>query len=325
MDEMVDPSLTVKIIGHQWYWSYEYTNFLKNNLNLNFDSFMVPFEDLTFNQTGSELTEKSRHFRNLEVDKKLNLPIYTQVRLLVSSADVLHSWTIPSFGIKIDACPGRLNQAQLQVSRYGTYFGQCSEICGVGHSFMPISVEVRSLSAFLGQPKAVQVVILPSPNTSFFKKIYDWIFSKKDLTNAGINVDLPKAAEVLRSPVNKEISEKVPPFSKTEMQEMISAGDRSVAKLNQIWAKIKLDEEKLEAKEIADELEEHLNASRDYLYFKRYHQNLVKIGKVSQLHSDLNRIEWDRQEEIRLSLRDNPLYPSFKKTLEKAIRDSKKK
>jgi cytochrome c oxidase subunit 2 len=163
MDEMIDPSLTVKIIGHQWYWSYEYTNFFKNNLNLNFDSFMVPFEDLTVSDTTSRLTEKSRHFRNLEVDKKLNLPIYTQIRLLVSSADVLHSWTIPSFGIKIDACPGRLNQAQLQISRYGTYFGQCSEICGVGHGFMPISVEARSLSAFLGEQKLAELLVLPSP------------------------------------------------------------------------------------------------------------------------------------------------------------------
>jgi cytochrome c oxidase subunit 2 len=155
MDEMVDPSLTVKIIGHQWYWSYEYSNSYFDSVegeekyvSLNFDSFMVPYEELFTDSTSPRLTSNSKQLRNLEVDKRLYLPAHTQIRLLVSSADVLHSWTIPSFGIKVDACPGRLNQAQLVLSRYGTFFGQCSEICGINHGFMPIACTVESLPNF---------------------------------------------------------------------------------------------------------------------------------------------------------------------------------
>jgi cytochrome c oxidase subunit 2 len=109
MDEMIDPSLTVKIIGHQWYWSYEYSNSYSDPVSaeekyvsLNFDSFMVPFEELFIAPLSDRLDDNSKQFRNLEVDKKLFLPAHTQIRLLVSSADVLHSWTIPSFGIKVD-------------------------------------------------------------------------------------------------------------------------------------------------------------------------------------------------------------------------------
>lgn len=131
LDEMIDPTTTLKIVGHQWYWSYEYSDYstLDGGDTLNFDSYMLPVEDIV---TGA--------FRLLEVDNRVLLPINTHIRLLVTAADVLHSWAVPSFGIKVDACPGRLTQASLFLKRAGVYYGQCSEICGVNHAFMPIVV-----------------------------------------------------------------------------------------------------------------------------------------------------------------------------------------
>lgn len=131
IDEIVNPILTVKIIGHQWYWSYEYgdPNYNKNS-SFSYDSYMVPDDDILFG-----------HYRLLETDNSLILPIKTQIRLIVTSADVLHSWAVPSLGIKMDACPGRLNQVSLFIKREGTFYGQCSEICGVNHGFMPIKVD----------------------------------------------------------------------------------------------------------------------------------------------------------------------------------------
>jgi len=133
LDELSEPLVTVKIVGHQWYWSYEYSDYLTKSevlSNLNFDSYMISTDDLTL---GS--------FRLLEVDNRLVLPVKTHIRLLVTSSDVLHSWAVPSFGIKIDACPGRLSQGSLFIKREGVYYGQCSEICGVNHGFMPIVVK----------------------------------------------------------------------------------------------------------------------------------------------------------------------------------------
>ena len=140
LDELIDPSLTLKIIGHQWYWSYEYSDFsnLKGGQIVSFDSYMVDSKDLT---EGS--------FRLLEVDNRVVLPTETHIRLLITSADVLHSWAIPSFGIKVDACPGRLSQASLFLKRAGVYYGQCSEICGVNHGFMPIVVRAVSINTFV--------------------------------------------------------------------------------------------------------------------------------------------------------------------------------
>lgn len=131
LDEVIDPAVTLKVIGHQWYWSYEYSDYatLEGGETLNFDSYMIPTSDLV---TGS--------FRLLEVDNRVVLPINTHIRVLVTAADVLHSWAIPSFGIKIDATPGRLSQVSLFIKRQGVYYGQCSEICGVNHGFMPIVV-----------------------------------------------------------------------------------------------------------------------------------------------------------------------------------------
>jgi heme/copper-type cytochrome/quinol oxidase subunit 2 len=95
----------------------------------------------------SDLTKGT--FRLLEVDNRVVLPTATHVRLLVTSADVLHSWAIPSFGIKIDACPGRLSQGSLLIKRQGVYYGQCSEICGLNHGFMPIVIKATAVDTFL--------------------------------------------------------------------------------------------------------------------------------------------------------------------------------
>lgn len=139
LDELIDPQLTVKVIGHQWYWSYEISDFaLNDNIKkVEFDSYMVPTESLL--DTGWV------GCRLLVSRPELVLPTETHIRLLISSADVLHSWAIPSFGIKIDACPGRLSQGSLFINRVldtkpAVFFGQCSEICGVNHGFMPITI-----------------------------------------------------------------------------------------------------------------------------------------------------------------------------------------
>jgi len=135
LDEIINPSITLKVVGHQWYWSYEYSDYkdLKGQTNLEFDSYMKSDDDLT---KGS--------FRLLEVDNRVVLPVQTHVRVLVTAADVLHSWAIPSLGVKVDACPGRLNQVFIFLKREGVFYGQCSEICGVNHGFMPIVIKVVS-------------------------------------------------------------------------------------------------------------------------------------------------------------------------------------
>nr|YP_009700628.1 cytochrome c oxidase subunit II [Xenopus muelleri]QEQ13725.1 cytochrome c oxidase subunit II [Xenopus muelleri] len=133
MDEVNDPHLTIKAIGHQWYWSYEYTNYE----DLSFDSYMTPTNDLTPGQ-----------FRLLEVDNRMVVPMESPTRLLVTAEDVLHSWAVPSLGVKTDAIPGRLSQTSFIATRPGVFYGQCSEICGANHSFMPIVVEAVPLNDF---------------------------------------------------------------------------------------------------------------------------------------------------------------------------------
>nr|ASU53343.1 cytochrome oxidase subunit II [Trichaitophorus ginnalarus] len=132
MDEIESPILTVKIIGHQWFWSYEYSDFF----NIEFDSYMIN-------------NLEKQNFRLIEVDNKTILPFKFNIRLLISSEDVIHSWTIPSLAIKMDAIPGRMNQINLFMNRPGLYFGQCSEICGINHSFMPIQIESINLNKFI--------------------------------------------------------------------------------------------------------------------------------------------------------------------------------
>nr|AAO85823.1 cytochrome c oxidase subunit II [Aphis spiraecola] len=132
MDEIKCPILTIKIFGHQWFWSYEYSDFS----NIEFESYMM-----------NELNKEN--FRLIEVDNKTILPFKFNIRLLISSDDVIHSWTIPSLAIKMDAIPGRMNQINLFMNRPGMYFGQCSEICGINHSFMPIQIESINLNKFI--------------------------------------------------------------------------------------------------------------------------------------------------------------------------------
>nr|YP_009002491.2 cytochrome c oxidase subunit II [Chaceon granulatus] len=134
LDEVNTPSMTLKTIGHQWYWSYEYSDFL----NVEFDSYMIPTNELD-----------SSNFRLLDVDNRTILPMNTQTRIIISAADVIHSWTIPALGIKADAIPGRLNQVSFLITRPGLFYGQCSEICGANHSFMPIVIESISTNSFL--------------------------------------------------------------------------------------------------------------------------------------------------------------------------------
>jgi cytochrome c oxidase subunit 2 len=141
LDELIDPSVTLKVIGNQWYWSYEYsdyTGFVSDDNDLCFDSYMISTNDL---EIGT--------FRLLEVDNRIVLPINTHIRLLITAADVLHSWAVPSFAIKVDACPGRLSQASLFIKREGVYYGQCSEICGVNHGFMPIVVKGVNVNSYI--------------------------------------------------------------------------------------------------------------------------------------------------------------------------------
>nr|AAD47004.1 cytochrome oxidase II [Euborellia moesta] len=140
LDEVYDPMITLKIIGHQWYWSYEYSDFNQ----VEFDSYMVPEDDLSMGG-----------FRLLEVDNNIVLPMLTQVRAIVTAADVLHSWAVPALGVKIDGTPGRLNQISFYLNRAGLFYGQCSEICGANHSFMPIGIESVSTKWFLNWVKSL--------------------------------------------------------------------------------------------------------------------------------------------------------------------------
>jgi cytochrome c oxidase subunit 2 len=140
MDEMLDPGVTLKVVGHQWYWSYEYSDYnhiTEDNAGINFDSYMIADDDLS-----------EGCLRLLEVDNRVVLPVNTHIRILVTAADVLHSWAVPSFGIKVDACPGRLNQTTLFLKNPGVFYGQCSELCGTNHGFMPICVEAVGLEEY---------------------------------------------------------------------------------------------------------------------------------------------------------------------------------
>nr|ACL50744.1 cytochrome oxidase subunit II [Harpalus affinis] len=134
LDEVSNPLVTLKSIGHQWYWSYEYSNFKI----MEFDSYMIPINELM-----------NSGFRLLDVDNRIILPFNTQIRVLVTAMDVIHSWTIPALGVKIDATPGRLNQTNFFMNRSGLFYGQCSEICGANHSFMPIVIESVPTNTFI--------------------------------------------------------------------------------------------------------------------------------------------------------------------------------
>nr|AIW64951.1 cytochrome c oxidase subunit II [Cyana sp. MT-2014] len=134
LDELNNPLITLKSIGHQWYWSYEYSDFK----NIEFNSYIIYQKDF-----------EPFNFRLLDVDNRIILPMNNQIRIMVTSTDVIHSWTIPSLGVKVDANPGRLNQTSFFINRPGIFYGQCSEICGANHSFMPIVIESISINNFI--------------------------------------------------------------------------------------------------------------------------------------------------------------------------------
>jgi cytochrome c oxidase subunit 2 len=133
MDKTHNPEMTLKVTGHQWYWQYEYPD----NGGFTFDSFMVADNELEEGQP-----------RMLTVDEEVVLPIDTDIRILVVSEDVIHNWAVPSFGIKIDLLPGRINETWVRITREGIFKGQCSELCGANHGFMPISVRAVTKEAY---------------------------------------------------------------------------------------------------------------------------------------------------------------------------------
>ncbi|HET9149182.1 MAG TPA: cytochrome c oxidase subunit II [Alphaproteobacteria bacterium] len=128
-DKAQNPDMTIKVTGHQWYWSYQYPG----KGNMQFDSIVVQDSDLKPGQP-----------RLLTVDNPLVVPVNATVRVLLTGADVIHDWSVPAFGIKLDAVPGRLNETWFKAERTGTYYGQCDQLCGQGHGFMPIEVKVVS-------------------------------------------------------------------------------------------------------------------------------------------------------------------------------------
>ena len=140
LDEIYNPLITLKTVGHQWYWSYEYSDFI----DVEFDSYIIP---------STEIEQAS--FRLIDVDNRTVLPVNTQIRNLITAADVLHSWTVPSLGVKADAIPGRLNQIRFYINYPGLFFGQCSEICGANHRFIPITIESTLPKFFVKWIKSV--------------------------------------------------------------------------------------------------------------------------------------------------------------------------
>lgn len=126
MDRAVEPEMTLRVTGSQWYWSYAYPD----HGGFSFDSQMVPVSEI-----------KAGQRRLLEVDRRAVVPVDTDIRVLVTANVVIHSWAVPALGIKTDAVPGRINETWMRITKPGVYYGQCSELCGIGHAFMPIAVE----------------------------------------------------------------------------------------------------------------------------------------------------------------------------------------
>jgi cytochrome c oxidase subunit 2 len=133
IDRTPDCEMTIKIVGHQWYWEYQYPD----HGNFAFDSMIIADDKI-----------KDGQLRLYSVDNKMVIPVNTNVRLLITSADVVHAWGVPSFGLKKDATPGRINELWLNVRETGVFYGHCYELCGINHGFMPINVEVKSKEDF---------------------------------------------------------------------------------------------------------------------------------------------------------------------------------
>jgi cytochrome c oxidase subunit 2 len=144
LDEDLDPKMTIKVIGHQWFWNYEYELYA-DDLNGTFVLYNDSFDSVLVQESELKFGAK----RLLEVDKRLVLPINVTLRFVITSTDVLHSWSIPEMGIKVDAVPGRLNQFISLINRPGIFYGQCSELCGVAHGFMPIVIHAVPYEIFL--------------------------------------------------------------------------------------------------------------------------------------------------------------------------------
>lgn len=142
LDDPFAPRITLKAVGHQWYWSYEYSDFP----SLEFDSYMIPAID---NPESNRL---------LETDNSVVLPTNTQIRVITTGADVIHSWTVPALGVKADAIPGRLNQIIFMLDRPGIFYGQCREICGANHRFMPIKIEAVPLKWFTSWTASIRLL-----------------------------------------------------------------------------------------------------------------------------------------------------------------------
>nr|URW98574.1 cytochrome c oxidase subunit 2 [Pthirus gorillae] len=140
MDEIYSPSVTLKVIGHQWYWSYEYGDWD----GIEFDSYMLSESDLN----------SVEPFRLLESDCSVYIPSSTEIRAIITSSDVIHSWAIPSLSVKMDAVPGRLNHSVIYSHKLGSLYGQCSEMCGAYHSFMPISIKTVPKVVFISWAKS---------------------------------------------------------------------------------------------------------------------------------------------------------------------------
>ena len=138
IDEVIDAAITIKVVGHQWYWSYEYSDYAdQDGQSIEFDAYMIPTADL-----------EEGDLRLLEVDNQLVVPVDTHIRCILTAADVIHCWAVPSLGVKLDCIPGRLNQTSFLANREGIFYGQCSEICGANHAFMPIVVKAVKLDEY---------------------------------------------------------------------------------------------------------------------------------------------------------------------------------
>ena len=135
LDRVEEPEMTLKVTGYQWYWGYEY----QDHEGINFLSYMIPEEDIDENKGQKRL---------LSTDNQVVLPIDTNIQILVTSADVIHSFTVPAFGFKKDAVPGRMNETWVRIDKPGVYYGQCSQICGVNHAFMPIEIKAVTKEEF---------------------------------------------------------------------------------------------------------------------------------------------------------------------------------
>lgn len=138
-DEVLTPAMTIKVVGLQWYWKYEYSDFISDTgETIEYESYIIPDDMLEEGQ-----------LRLLDTDTSIIVPVDTHVRFIVTANDVIHSFAVPSLGLKVDATPGRLNQVSALIQRTGVYYGQCSELCGVNHALMPIKVECVPISDFV--------------------------------------------------------------------------------------------------------------------------------------------------------------------------------